>query len=188
MEIGIVTPCHVNDQAFLRKCKESIANLNPQPFCHIVNINKGEQSLKQIRTDLFDAAFEKGSDVVLQCSADFWLFPKILAHVRKEVVTSFANLNNRFLSDMMLTGLRLIYPRSWTGCYSLPKEVWEQQVKPAFDGNDTSVHLVLGKRNYVFVRSPLYYAMRPWRRETTKTLLANMSLKRKIHWKLTRLK
>lgn len=67
-------------------------------------------------------------------------------------------------------------------------KVWEKQVKPVFDGFDTSVHLILGKRDYVFVRHPQYYAMRPWKKDTTEQLLSTMSILQKLKWRALRLR
>lgn len=187
MKIGIAIPCHVDDRLYLEECLKSVANLDPQPFCHLINLNRGEISLKQIRSNLFDELFDKQCDVVLNCSSDFWLFPHILAHVRRDIVSDFCSLQNRLLADVISTGIHLFYPDCWTGCYSLPINVWKETIKPSWDGSDGSIKQILG-RNYKFVKKPLYYAMRPWRKETTEPFLATMPLLKRLKWRMLRVR
>lgn len=188
MKIGIATPCHVDDQAYLRECLSSISNLRPQPFAHLININHGESSLHKIRTDLFDGLFDNVEcDIVLSCDADFWLFPKILSYIERKIATDFCCLERRFFADLIMAGIHLVYHASWSGCYALPKEIWKKEIKPSWDGTDPSVKDILG-RNYKFVKRPLYYALRPWRSETTDPFLASMSVLQRIKWKMIRLR
>lgn len=156
MKVGVAIPCHIDDKPLLQDCLESVANLNPQAFLHLVDLNDGKRSLKLLRTALFDSLFDKGCDVVLNCDVDFWLFPQILQYVRHDCVVDFAQLERNF-SDVPIMLLRLFYPQSWSGLYSLPKHEWER-IKTSWDGTDTSVKQLCP--NYVFVKRPMYYALR----------------------------
>lgn len=192
MQIGIATPCHVSDQGYLRKCISAITRLQPQPFNHVVDVNAGEHSMKQIRERLYDETFKQGAEVVLACSADFFLFPHILSHIRPDQVTDFCALelpfSQRFLPDMIAAMIHLVYRGSWSGCYALPRDIWEETVKPSWDGTDGSIKKILGVGNYHFVKHPQYYAMRPWRKETTNPLLAQMPLASRMKWRLLRVR
>lgn len=147
--------------------------------------------MQKIRERLYDQTFSEGADVVLACSADFFLFPHILSHIRPDKVTDFWALElpflNRFLPDMIMSAIHLVYPDSWSGCYALPKETWEEVVKPSWDGTDGSIKEIL-RRNYRFVKQPQYYAMRPWRKETTEPMLAKMPMARRMKWRLLRVR
>lgn len=176
MKIGVATPCHVDDTSLLCFCLQSVASLKPSAYLHLVDVNNGEHSLKTIRTNLFNALFDKGCDVVLSCDSDFWLFPKILEHVSLEHVVSFASLTPK-LSDITLMMIRLFYPKSWSGLYSLPKHEWEH-LKERWDGTDTSVKQLCFKHR--FVKRPLYYALRPSRNKPDD--FEDRSLFRKLLW------
>lgn len=192
MRIGIGTPCHLDDVNHLRECRSSILHLDPKPYAHAVDLNQGDRSLREIREDLFDTLIAKGCNVLLQCSSDFYLFPSILKHVRRDVVTDFGMLQvhtskARFLENFIVTAQHLFYPHCWTGCYSLPKEVWLNQVKDSWDGSDGSVREIIG-HNYKFVKKPLYYAMRPWRKGSTEQFIASMPLKKRLRWRLLKVR
>lgn len=187
MKVGIATPCHAKDTQYLNLCLDSIDKLDPKPYRHLIDINNGERSLHEIRTGLYDQLFQSGCDVVLSCDADFWLFPQILFHVRRNITTSFCQLEKRFFADLIMKSIHLVYPDSWTGCYSMPKETWKKDIKPFWDGDDGSIKKLLG-RNVKFVRKPLYYVMRPWRSTTTKRLLADKTVLEKLKWRAMRLR
>ena len=185
LKIGLAIPCHVKDLSFLKVCLNSIKHLSPQPYKVEVNVNEGQQSLKDIRSELFDLLFEEGCDVVLSCDSDFWLFPTILQHVKRDIPVSFAELKRSF-SDLPMTIIRLFWRGSWSGCYSLPRNVWQYQIKGFWDGTDGSVKKLL-KGNYSFIRKFQYYDLRPFRRESVDFVLANKSLGKRLFWRLTRL-
>lgn len=155
VKVGIAIPCHVRDEPYLERCLGSIANLNPQPSKILINKNHGENSMKQIRTKLYDRLFES-CDVILQCCADYYLFPDILRHIHPKKVTSFNRLN-RGLTDVprmfLHIALKIKSGRNWTGCYSLPVHEWKQiREDPRWDGTDVSVHRII--QDYKFVFSP----------------------------------
>ena len=170
MKISIAVPCHVNDAEYLRQCLASIEKLNPPAYCHYVAWNTGETTLKDLRIDMFDRLFSQ-CDVVLSCDADFYLFPHILKYVKPNKVTSFAQMENKFWSDIQQTLIRLINPHSWSGLYSIPKTVWSN-VKEYFDGSDTSIK---NHASYVFIRHFCYYALRP-----TNTFRLHERIRRKL--------
>jgi hypothetical protein len=156
-KIGIAIPCHVNDQHFLSLCLSSISRLDPPPHKHLVNLNRGEGGLKRIRTELFDELF-RTCDIVLQCDAEFYLLPNILSYVSAQKATSFSCLT-RGVSDILKIIARFLSRHPWTGCYSLPKEVWQKvKASPEWDGTDTSVKRIA--KNYQFVYTPKYYILR----------------------------
>lgn len=185
LKVGVAIPCHVQDIGFLKCCLNSVKHLSPQPYKVAIDLNEGDKGLKNIRACLFDFLFKKGCDVVLSCDSDFWLFPNILSYVRCDIAVSFAELKRRF-SDLPGTLIRLFWRGSWSGCYSLPKKVWQSQIRGFWDGTDGSVKNLL-EDNYVFVHRFQYYDLRPFKRESVDLLLASKSLGRQLFWKLTRL-
>ena len=182
-KIGIAIPCHVDDLSRLKTCQQSIARLQPKPYKVAVCVNNGEHSLWDFRVALFEQLFAEGCDVVVSCDADFYLMPHVLRYVSVENAVSFQVLSKRF-SDVVTALIGLLYPRSWTGLYSLPKDVWDG-VKDRFDGTDGSVHKALNG-DYRFVKKPSYYSLRGYREENVNRLLRNMSLSSKIKWRLLR--
>ncbi len=162
MRVGIAIPCHVQDKPYLQECLGTIANLNPEPHRVLINMNNGNQSLQTIRTQLYDELFTD-CQVVLQCCADYHLFPDILKHIHPSKVTSFNRLN-RGLTDIPRLILHILQDlrrgRSWTGCYSIPKHLWKTvRNHPVWDGTDHSLHQILGA-NYVFVLQPKLWLQR----------------------------
>ena len=185
MKVGIAIPCHIDDKRFLDVCLSSIRNLEPQPFDVWIDVNKGERTLREIRGFLFDSLFNDGCDVVLQCSCDFHLFPHILKYVSEKQVVTFTPLAKR-LYDVTLAMHRLLMPRrTWTGCYSLPKKIWFETVKPSFDGSDTSVSKAIEKWK---VKSFQYYLLRPYQKKTTRISVASFLLWKRLVWQLLRFK
>lgn len=165
--IGIAIPCHVKDEPYLETCLQAIANLSPPPCTYLVDLNRGEGGLKGIRTRLFDELF-KTCDVVLQCDVEFYLFPDILAHVRKRRPTSFSNLTRSF-SDIIKVIARFLSRNPWTGCYSLTKIAWQRiKISQAWDGTDTSIQKAI--HDYAFVYTPKYYILRRSPRRIQKAL------------------
>jgi hypothetical protein len=157
IKIGIAIPCHINDKHFLPFCLQAIANLDPPPHTYLVDLNRGEGGLKGIRTRLFDKLFET-CDVVLQCDVEFYLFPDILSYVHEKKLTSFCHLTRSFV-DIIKVIARFLSRNPWTGCYSLPKHLWQKvKASPKWDGTDTSVKKIVGE--YIFVHSPKYYLLR----------------------------
>lgn len=185
MKVGIAVPCHINDIRLLNVCLSSISKLDPQPFDVSIDVNKGEKTLREIRAGLFDSLFDEGCDVVLQCSCDFSLFPHILKYVSETKVVTFTPLAKRFY-DLTLAAHRLLLPKTtWTGCYSLPKKIWFETVKPSFDGYDSSVSKAVKKWK---VKSFQYYLLRPYQKKTTRISLAAYPLWKRLVWQLLRFK
>ena len=180
MKIGVGVPCHVNDEDLLDRCMTGIRQLDPAPHAIYVHKNRGEGGLKGVRNAMFTELFHE-CDVVLNCDVDFYLFPDILKHVRGDFVTSFAFLT-RSLSDVPQSVARLL-GFGWTGCYSIPKPVFEA-IRSTWDGTDTSVkNLAL---RYRFVKTPKYYVVRAWRPETIRRLHREMPLARRLKWAFTK--
>jgi len=186
VKIGIAVPCHIDDLDFLKKCLFGISQLNPKPYRVEIDVNKGERSLREIRESLFDKLFSKGCDVVLQCSADFYLFPKILKYVQRERIVTFSFLVYR-ISDLTTTILVLL-GRGWTGCYSIPRDVWFNKIRDKWDGTDGSIRKLVRKGEYVSIKKPCYRAMRAWRISTLRVELAKMTLLKRFWFMFTRLK
>lgn len=183
--MGIAIPCYIDDIEFLKVCLSSIANLDPQPFHIEIDVNEGKKSLRQIRGGLFDSLFSEGCDAVLQCSSDFYLFPHILKHISEREVVTFTPLTRK-VYDVTFALHRLFLPRStWSGCYSLPKNVWFETVKASFDGFDSSVSKAVKKWK---VKSFQYYVLRPYQEKTTKILVASFPLWKRLLWQLLRFK
>ena len=157
MKVGIAIPCHVNDQRYLRNCLRAIGELNPSPYCYYVSMNKGEESMRMIRSDMFDRLFSC-CDVVLNCDVDFLLYPHILKYVSEDLVTSFAQ-RERNSSDFIQSFVRIFWSCGWSGCYTIPRDEWFYKVRNHFDGTDTSIKNAVSK--YKFVRRPCYTAIRP---------------------------
>ena len=186
MKIGVAIPCHVEDVRYLKKCLFGISRLNPQPYRVEVDINRGERTLRLIRESLFDKLFSDGCDVVLQCSADFYLFPTILRYVQRQRIVTFPFLTYR-VSDLATFTLTLL-GRGWTGFYSLPKKVWFNKIRDNWDGTDRSIRKMITKREFHCVKKPCYRAMRPWKNSTLKTEFVGMSFLRRCWFMFTRLK
>jgi hypothetical protein len=181
-KIGIAIPCHVDDKRFLSLCLLSISRLDPPPHKRLVNLNRGEGGLKRIRTELFDELF-KTCDVVLQCDAEFYLFPNILSHVQSRRATSFSCLTRGF-SDILKIIARFLSRHPWPGCYSLPTVVWQKvRASPEWDGTDTSVKRIT--KDYQFVYTPKYYILRR-SPERIQVALSQKSLFGKIRYLLLR--
>lgn len=182
IKIGIAIPCYVEDEHFLPACLHAIANLDPQPHTYLVDLNCGEGGLKGIRTRLFDKLFET-CDVVLQCDVEFYLFPDILSHVREDRVTSFVCLLRKAVDIIKVTA-RFLTPHPWSGCYSIPKAIWQKvKASPEWDGTDTSIKKISG--DYVFVYTPKYYLLRRSPRRI-QVALSQKSLFRRIRYLLLR--
>ena len=156
LKVGVAIPCLVKDLALLNYSLNSVNLLRPRPYHVAVDINDGG-SLREIRGKLFDFLFSKGCDVVLSCDVDFWLFPNILNYVKRDVVVSFAQLE-RNLADLPQAFVRLFWKRCWSGCYSIPKNVW-LEIRGCWDGTDTNVKELVGC--YRFERRFSYFALRP---------------------------
>lgn len=141
--------------------------------------------MREIKTDLFDYLFQEAHcDVVLNVDADFYLFPHILKYVRFDRAVSFADLKRR-PTDLLMALIRLLYPGSWSGCYSLPYHIW-QRVKPSFDGTDTSVKRAL-QGAYKFERRFCYYDLRPFQKKSVLDSKVRRGLLSRIFYKFSRL-
>lgn len=155
--IGIAIPCYFKDKHLLPLCLQAISRLDPPPHTYSVDVNRGEGGLKRIRTRLFDKLFET-CDVVLQCDVDFYLFPDILYYVHPDKLISFNRLT-RSISDVSRLMARFISRQPWTGCYSLPKNIWRKVKESSdWDGTDGAVQKIVGR--YTFVYTPKYYLLR----------------------------
>jgi len=185
MKIGLAIPCLEKDVPYLKGLEESISRLDPPPFVHIINFNDGAKSLEFYRSELFEHLFNIAQcDIVLSVDADFYLFPHILRYVRSDKVVSFADLKLRF-TDVPLNLIRLFWPRSWSGCYSIPAKIWDN-IKDQFDGSDTSIKKAI-EPNYVFIKRFCYYDRRPYKRESVKGSLLKRSKLSRIFYKFSRL-
>jgi hypothetical protein len=181
-KIGIAIPCHVDDKHFLPTCLHAIEKLEPKACTYLVDLNRGEGGLKEIRTRLFDKLFAT-CDVVLNCDIEFYLFSDILYHVRDGRTTSFSFLLRGF-SDIIKIVARLLSRHPWTGCYSIPKSDWNVvRNSSLWDGTDTSIQRII--KNYVFVHTPKYYLLRRSPRRIN-AALAQKSLLGKIRYLLLR--
>ena len=167
MKIAIVIPSLYSDEKYLRVCEAAIKKLDPPADEVLILRNDGSKGLKEIRSGLFDDAFNKrGCDIALQCSSDFQLFPDILKHISDKEITTFSFVNRRLSMPIQLMKF-LLSPGMWTGCYSIPRIFWEGlgniSAKGVFDGNDTSIKKWAGLYGFPIkrVRSPKYRLLRP---------------------------
>lgn len=181
--VGVVVPCHESDRRIFQLCKASVDQLSPSPDVFRVCFNDGREGLRKVVSGLFDEAF-RTCDVVLKASADFYLSPHILEYVSERRVVSFTPLSGQ-LFDLSFAVHRLLLPgRTWSGCYSLPRDVW-LRVRSSFDGSDGSVMRMVGEWK---VKSFQYRLLRPYRVETTRKLLREMGLPKRLLWQLMRFK
>lgn len=151
LRIGVGIPCHVRDLNLLSKYSlPSIFNLNPPPDVIAVNINRGEGGLKKIRTDLFDALFEKyDCDIVFNTSADMIVSKDALKYVREDKVVSYGAIFKTPIATMINLLLRFIIVarkrKSWRGTYSLPRKTWLEKVRNSevWAGFDSSLRVAI---------------------------------------------
>lgn len=184
LKIGIAIPCHKRDEKYLPYCLQSVYNLNPKSYKLDVKINEGLPSMQQILTDLYDGLFKKGCDVILRTDVDFLLFPHILKGVDANRVTTFLPLNRK-LYDIIFYLHKLSPLKTWSGCYSIPKDLWTNKIKQRFDGTETSVRKSAGKWK---TGGFAYYALRPYVHKHTVEMLKTFSLPKRIVWQLIRFK
>lgn len=124
MKIGIITPCHFEDvYRYYPISNYSVHQLKPKAFYYNVFMNSGKYDLGYYRNKLFNNAFQIGCDVVLQCSADFYLHKDILKYVVEDKITTFAYIKHRLSYVVDFVRFK-ISPDMWTGCYSITKEFW----------------------------------------------------------------
>jgi len=155
LKIGVAIPCHVDDLRYLPNCLSGVSQLNLKPYAFLVDVNNGDSSLREIRGRLFDALFSAGCDVVLQCSVDFYLLPNMLNYVDANKVATFPFLARR-LSDFTMLFFWLM-GRGWSGCYSIPKSVWFNQVREKWSGFDNSVLKIVGRKNVIRINHISYF-------------------------------
>lgn len=181
-KIGLAVPCYTEDIPYLAGLSLSIARLNPYPDKVKIEVNQGP--LKTVREHLFDELFQT-CDVVLSADADFYLFPHILRYIRRNQAVSFADLKTR-VSDLPISLIRLVWPHSWSGLYSLPRETWFNQIKPFWDGTDGSIKQLLNG-NYHFVKRFSYYDRRPYARASVHACMQQRSFFKKMAYRFLRL-
>ncbi len=151
LRIGVGIPCHVRDLNLLSKYSlPSAFNLNPPPDVIAVNINRGEGGLKKIRTDLFDALFEKyDCDVVFNTSADMIVSKNALKYVKENKVVSYGAIFKTPIATIINLLLRFTIVarkrKSWRGTYSLPRKTWFEKVRNSevWAGFDSSLRLAI---------------------------------------------
>ncbi len=164
MIVGVGTPCLYRDRYILRNLTKSVFNLKKydNQVIQFVHFNDGTEGLRKAREKVFDSLFGWDCEVVIQASADFYLFPNILTFIEKDRVVSFTFLKRR-ISTFIEVIKFLIAPNPWTGCYSIPRKIWVDLKKSEmFDGTDTSVNEFC-KRNKIVIkriRLPKYYVLR----------------------------
>lgn len=181
-KIGVAVPCHIRDLKYFRRCLYSVRQLNPQPCEVAVDINDGNKSMAEIRSGLFNRLFQN-CDVVLNCSADFYLHPSILQHVRRDSLVSFTPLFRRRF-DFWNTLHCLFRRKSFSGCYSIPRRLW-RKIEGKFDGEDDTVAKLCGSWQTVAWQ---YTLLRPYQDSTTSKMLGNFSLVKRLWWQLSRMK
>lgn len=161
-KIGIGIPCHVRDVGIVRRTLASIDELDPGPYRVKVYVNDGSQGMGYVRRRLFDKLFrDEGCDVVLACSADFGLMRGILKHVDPHRVTSFGFLR-RHPADVIHVFKRFISRRAWSGCYSIPRWVWDRFREVDWDGSDSAIDVWCRSEGLEVkrVRMPRYWVLR----------------------------
>ena len=161
MKIGIGIPCHERDVGIVQRCLASIDEMEPGPDEVYVCINDGSKGLR-IRRDILDHLFyDLECDVVVNVSADFAPMKGMLKHVARDKVTSFGFLR-KHPTDLLFIIKRLLTRRAWSGCYAIPKEIWNRFRETDWDGMDSSLdwwcrdHRLSVKR----VKRPQYWVLR----------------------------
>ena len=160
MKIGIGVPCYKEDVDIAeRYVLPSISRLNPQP--HKVFIYVNDCGLKKARTHIFDKLLIEGDcDVALQACTDYYFFPKILRHVDPNNVVTFCAMTTTPIVSMSMMVGRNLSKKPWTGCYSIPRQVWKRvRENQKWDGTDSSVQKSLGG-NFKYTRFPNYMLRR----------------------------
>jgi len=166
--IGIGTPCLFEDVIILDNLHRSIANIlvrreEGRTVIHKVYMNDGSEGLKKVREDMFnDLFYNLNCDVVLQASADFYLFPDILEHIDPLNVTAFTFMTRRITTIIEFMKFR-VAPNAWSGCYSISRNVWQALDKEgSFNGSDDSVNSFCKRKRIKIkrVRTPKYYVLR----------------------------
>lgn len=182
--IAIIIPSLFSDERYLRVCEIAIGKLDPAPDAVHIYRNDGRAGLGVIRAKLFDDAFEKlGCDIALQCSSDFQLFPDILKHVASDQITTFAFLSRKLSMPIQFMKF-LISPGMWTGCYAIPREIWEVFKKTpwfhSWEGNDSDIVYFAGEMGFPVkrIRLPKYNLVRP--SEKMIELVRDLPLHKKI--------
>jgi len=161
MRIGIGVPCHERDTGILRRCLASIDRLEPAPAVVYVLVNDGSRGLR-VRKEILDVLFyEWGCDVVLNVSADFAVFRGILSDVDEHRVTSFGFLR-RHPADLLHIVKRWVTRKAWSGCYSIPRGVWDCFREVDWDGSDSRLDWWCEARGLDVkrVRMPRYWVLR----------------------------
>jgi hypothetical protein len=165
LNIGIGTPCLYSDRYIVVNLTKSIFDLerDGKEVKHFVHFNDGTKGLKDVREYVFNTLFYKENcDIVIQASADFYLFPNILNFVEKDKVVAFTFMKRRISTFIEI--IKFIFaPNVWSGCYSMPKKVWDLlNDSGLFDGTDTSVKnfCILNRIEIKRVRLPKYYILR----------------------------
>lgn len=157
-KIMVGVPCAVSDVHLASGCMKGVYGLDPPAFDSWLFVNKIAD--KRLRYDiLLSSLFAKGADVVLVCDVDFRLFPDILNHVAVDRVTSFAQLENKLISDWSQTTVRFLLRKPWSGCYAIPKAIYFDLIRGHWNGTDGDIKRLCG--SYKFVKTPKYYAIRP---------------------------
>ena len=149
--VGVGIPGHVRDLELLSKYSlPSAFNLDPEADVIAVNINQGEGGLKKVRTDLFDALFEKyDCDIIFNVSADMIISKDVLKYVREDKVVCYGNILKAPISNIISLSLRFVglalKKNLWNGTYSLPRKIWLEKVRDSeeWTGHDTSLRMAI---------------------------------------------
>ena len=166
LKIGIGIPCLESDRDYLPTCMKGVNELKNygHDVINYIDINDGKEGLKVVRKRIFNKLFdERSCDVVLQCDVDFFLMDEILRYIEKDRLVTFTFMKRKVSTFIELIKF-LISPNTWTGCYSIPRDIWKDiENKDAFDGNDTSVHRYCDSSRIKIkrVRLPKYWVLRP---------------------------
>jgi len=185
-KIGIAIPCYEADGIFLETCLNAIRNLNPQPYITVVDVN-WDELFNQARKDLSEYLFcEEKCDVVLHGLVDCYLLPKMLNHVKRNRIVSFASLSLKRY-DLTFALYHLLFRNmGWEGIYSLPIETWEQ-FKDEFEDYDSGIWRTVGRFQYDFCRRYSYYSLRSYKKSSVQELLKTKSLFKKLVWRMMRM-
>lgn len=152
MKVGIGIPCRKSDIPVVeRYALASISRLDPAPYKVYIYVNEaGYDGLGRVRAHIFDTLFERGCDVVLQCSTDYILFRDILAHVSIDQSTGFGYIFSTPFATLIAVTRRLLARNPWTGCYALIKSDWDTiKASEIWDGHDWSVQKNITSLNVV---------------------------------------
>lgn len=165
MKVGVAIPCHTRDiEICFQYPIPSLSRLTPAPHLTLIKLNSGKYAdLKEIRTQLFDSLFnDHDCDAVLSVCTDYLIVNRnLLNEIPLDRVANFGRFFNTPIIGLFFYLLRLCTRSPWSAMYSIPKDVWFNEVRdnPLWKGDDGDIpkcvkmnYEVNYKVNYLLIR------------------------------------